>query len=118
MINITAEMVDGTKFEAAVPEKSYMGLGDRVAFERRYGTSTPAVLADIGSMFIEDEDGERQVDTEADLSTLREEHVLFFSWRGLSRGADGVPDFDEFADQVADVEVAVDPTEGPEGQDS
>lgn len=113
VVAISAEMADGTTYTATVPDKSYMGLGDRVAFERRFGTSTSAVMMQLGGAFTVDDDGEQVVADDADLSELREEHHAFFAWRGLRRECDGVPDFDEFIDNAVDLEIdrEPDPTE-------
>lgn len=111
MPDIRAEMADGTTYEATVPGKSYMGFGDRVAFERRYGTSIPAVAQQVAGLFTEDDDGERVMAADADLSQLREEHHAFFAWRGLSRDDAGRPNpkfaggFDSFVDALVDLEI-------------
>lgn len=107
---IVAELPDG-KIECPLGEKTWMCLADRVAFEKRFDTAA-AVMSTYRHLV--DDDG--AVKEGADISAVREEYLLFFAWRELSRGAEGVPGYDEFVDQVLDLDIGVDPDDPDDGE--
>jgi len=83
-------MIDGTTYTA---EGTYLGLADRVVFERKYGKSVRS--------FVTDDDG------------LTEERVAFLVHRMLERADPAAGDFETFVNNVQDIniEAVPDPTD-------
>jgi hypothetical protein len=105
---VTAIMLDGTKHEGT---SVWQALSDRVAFERRYATSILSAAQKLKGNL--DEEGNP---TEGfDWSLVNEERLAFFAWRVLRRAERPVGDFDDFIDNVEDIELEAleGPADGP-----
>jgi len=99
---IAALMFDGTKHEAI---GTYMGLSDRVAFERLFSVSyTDMWRAGLGGKPVPGPE-------------YREERAAWFCWRLLRRCEEDVPDtFDAFVEaceelKIEDLDERLDPTD-------
>jgi hypothetical protein len=132
-VKVTASLFDGSTLQA---EGVYMGLADRVAFERHFGRPLGGLVGHdertehrisllVGKVLerLEGEDDlpegqaalvrrmlERLAKDENE--ELNEEHVAFLVRRLLARSQD-VADFEEFVEQVEEIKIEAlsDPTE-------
>ena len=86
---------------------TWMCLADRVRFEHRFDAS-PAQMAAWEGLY----DDEGKVREGADLSGIREEYLAFFAWCEARRRANDIPDYGEFLERVAglDIELPKAPT--------
>lgn len=117
---VVAIMFDGTKYEGT---SVWQGLGDRIAYERRYATSILAAAAKLKDKV--DEAGNPLEGF--DWSLVNEERMTFFAWRVLRRAGQPVGEFEDWADTCEELELealsgpvdgpavptTADPTEGP-----
>jgi hypothetical protein len=82
---------------------TYMSLGDRIAFERRFGV--PAAKVSLAAKRIEGQldDGELRPDADPEAFELREEWLTYFAWRAAQRAfEESLPDFDVWVETLAD----------------
>jgi hypothetical protein len=81
---------------------TYMSLGDRIAFERRFGV--PAAKVSLAAKRIEGQldDGELRADADPDAFELREEWLTYFAWRAAQRDLGSLPEFDAWVETLAD----------------
>ena len=104
-MRVVAVMLNGDKHEAV---GVYMALSDRVTFERLYDVS---VMELKRQSKVIDEEGNAQ----AAVPNLREEQTAYFCWRTLTRGECPVGGFEDFLENVEEVQIErldgpVDPT--------
>jgi len=113
-MKITIERFDGPS-ETFAPV-AYMGMADRVAFERRFGVDSAELVRwgrDLKRISGDLDDDETDLPPGA---KLNEEWIAFFVWRAARRGLGVTASFDEWIDDVAGFgfdDVAPDPTEPP-----
>lgn len=88
-VRATATMIDGSTYTA---EGTYLGLADRIVFERKYGKSVSTIVRD---------------------DDLMEEPVAFLVHRMLERSDPAVGDFEAFVNKVQDIKIEAvpDPTD-------
>jgi hypothetical protein len=101
-MKISLTFTDGT--EAEFETRTYMSLGDRIAFERRFGVTAATVGAAAERLRAHvDADGQLSADTSPEaLGELREEWLLYFVWRAACRAIGPLPEFDVWADALAE----------------
>lgn len=92
-------------------EGVFAGWGDQVAFERRFGQNA-AVMGRLRDAF--DDAGGLRAD--ADPAAIRTEWLAFLAWRLFVRAGEAPASFDEWLEQIADLDLAV--LEDSEGEQS
>ncbi len=95
---VTARLFDGNVVTAA---GAWMAAADRYAFEERFGLSLPSLFgARVGK------DGKiADEELPSVLASLQERYLAFFAHRLLVREGKFFGTFEEFTEQVADLEI-------------
>lgn len=119
-MKISVELLDGEPLECEANPKTWMCLADRIAFREQFGVA-PNEMALWSDLFTDGDDGGRTIRPDADpelLGRMREDYLLFFAWRELTRRLDKakVPAFAQLAEQAGGLTIdasdgdAADPT--------
>jgi len=87
-------------------EGVFAGWGDQVAFERRFGVNA-AVMGRLREAF--DDSGLLKPD--ADAGSIKTEWLAFLAWRLMARAGVAGSSFDEWLENVADLELTVEDNE-------
>lgn len=101
--SITLQYAAESKPDAPFETRSFLGLADRVAFEKAFSVTSPA----LGAMF--DDEGNPSDD-------VHEEWVAWFVWRAAARAGaiDAGLSFEEFTESLNDLTISkveeLDPT--------
>lgn len=107
---ITVLMLDGEKHEFVA---TYMPLADRVAFEKKWGVAFEGLFR-YTTVELEDpqaEGGTRKVTVPNAGPEWRDERGAFFIWRAMRRHGIEVAGFDQWLEQVDDIDI--EPVDGP-----
>ena len=101
-MKIALTYTDGTSNEFVT--NTYLSLGDRIAFERRFGISAAKMsMAAERLRSLVGEDGELAQDADpVAFEELREEWLIYFVWRAAQREIGPLPDFETWVDTLAD----------------
>jgi hypothetical protein len=102
--HITITYIDPDREALKFRAPGFMGLGDRYAFEERFGLSS-ANLAPMGTALQQMAEALEKGDVSSEELQLRETWYAFFVWRAAKRWIPGTLEFEDWIDAIDDLEV-------------